>query len=47
MKMFKGAAAGVEIFAGIIFTGAIVALVALGVALKEVIAQESALSFCV
>lgn len=44
MKMFKGAAAGIEIFTGIIFTGAIVALVALGVALKEVIAQESALS---
>lgn len=44
MKMFKGAAAGIEILTGVIVTGAIVALVALGVAIKEVIAQESALS---
>lgn len=44
MSIFKGAAAGIQILTGAIVVGAIAALVAYGVALKEVIKQESDLS---
>lgn len=44
MKLFKGSAVAIQILTGVIFAGAIAALVAFGIALKQVIAEESALS---
>jgi phage-related minor tail protein len=44
MNMFKGLASAIAVMTGVILAGAVTALIAYGVAIKQVIAEESALS---